>query len=66
MSLKEGESCLSIPDTTVKVERYRSIKVKYTTIDGAVKEEKLEGFFAIVFQHEYDDLDGILITSKRV
>ena len=63
-SLKSGESCLSIPDKKVIIRRHRSVKVKYTTIHGEERRIKLKGVFSIIFQHEYDHLDGILITAK--
>ena len=69
--LPSGEGCLSVDrDTKGQVTpRHYRIKVKGTIYDyktGKLKNVtmKLEGYPAIVFQHEYDHLDGILYTSK--
>ena len=69
--LPSGEGCLSVDRNTegLVTPRHMSIKVKGTIYDyktGKLKNVtmKLEGYPAIVFQHEYDHLDGILYTSK--
>lgn len=69
--LPGGEGCLSVVrDTTGLVTpRYYAIKFRAQEYDyksGKVKSitKVLEGYPAIVFQHEYDHLDGILYTSK--
>ena len=69
--LPSGEGCLSVDrDTTGLVTpRHMAIKVKGTIYDyntGKLKNVtmQLKGYPAIVFQHEYDHLDGILYTSK--
>jgi len=58
----EGEGCLSIPDTYVTTTRMNKIKVKNG--NGAIHE--LEGFEAIVVQHELDHWDGILMTDRSI
>jgi peptide deformylase len=66
----EGDGCLSIPDITDNSIRYSWIDVEYYNENGERKQEKLEGysrednFVAIIFQHEYDHLQGILFTDK--
>ena len=69
--LPGGEGCLSVDrDTTGLVTpRHYAIKVKGMIYDFEKKRPKfvtlyLEGYPAIVFQHENDHLDGILYTSK--
>jgi peptide deformylase len=44
----------------------RRAKIKYRGFDelGMLIEREAEGFHAIVFQHEYDHLDGILYTDR--
>ena len=41
---------------------------RYTGFDqfGMRIEREAEGFHAVVFQHEYDHLDGILYTDRLV
>ncbi len=68
--LPGGEGCLSIDEnTTGLVKRPKRIKAKVHLVDlstGSVKETilKLSGYPAIVFQHEYDHLLGILFIDK--
>ena len=69
--LPGGEGCLSVDRVTqgLVTPRYVSIKVKGTVYDYNTRKLKnvtllLSGYPAIVFQHEYDHLDGVLYTSK--
>lgn len=68
--LPEGEGCLSVKKDTkgLLTPRHKKIIISFTSMDGNcnVRPEilVLEGYPAIVFQHEYDHLDGILYTSK--
>jgi peptide deformylase len=57
------EGCLSIPGKQFKVERYRELNLSYYTREGEFKSEHATGFRAIVAQHEYDHLNGILIAD---
>lgn len=58
------EGCLSIPEIMGLVPRHERIKVRYQGRDGKLVEAELSGFPAIVFQHEYDHLDGILYLDR--
>lgn len=63
--LRKGlEGCLSIPDTMGQVLRNYAIRLTYQDIDGAEHEEMVEGFTAVIFQHETDHLYGILFTDR--
>ena len=45
--------------------RYRDIDIRYTspkTLTDTL--ERIQGFTAVIFQHECDHLDGILYTDK--
>lgn len=55
------EGCLSIPDRrdTTKTRAYR-IEVEYDKLDQKHYKESVEGFTAVIFQHEIDHLNGIL------
>lgn len=55
------EGCLSIPgrSDTTKTRSY-AILIKYRTQEGESKYEMVEGFTAVIFQHEIDHLNGIL------
>ncbi len=59
------EGCLSIPDTMGIVDRHYSIAISYELPNGnVIKNEIIEGFTAIIFQHEYDHLEGILFIDR--
>lgn len=60
------EGCLSIPNYNCTVERPQKIKMKYTDINGKEQIIEADGLLARCLQHEYDHLDGILITSKAI
>ncbi len=68
--LPGGEGCLSVDrETTGLTPRYYAIKVKGYYLDLETESAKpleltLEGYPAIVFQHEYDHINGIMFTSK--
>jgi peptide deformylase len=67
------EACLSIPGVPALVRRSTRIDVRYVDPLGGedgrtpeVVEARLEGLPAVVFQHELDHLDGVLITDRDV
>lgn len=68
--LPGGEGCLSVDrETTGLTPRYYAIKVKGYHLDLETETAKpleliLEGYPAIVFQHEFDHLNGIMFTTK--
>lgn len=63
--LRKGmEGCLSIPDISGEVLRNYTIQLTYYDKEGEFHEEIVEGFTAVVFQHEYDHLNGILFTTR--
>ncbi len=62
--VKGPEGCLSIPGVTAEVTRASEIRLRYTALDGAQREDHLTGFAAICAQHEYDHLDGILTLDR--
>lgn len=62
--LKASEGCLSIPGVHEDVERHLSLRIKYFDENWVEHDETIEGMAAVVMQHEYDHLDGILFTDK--
>tara|TARA_R110001583_G_scaffold184701_1_gene344220 strand:- start:5324 stop:5998 length:675 start_codon:yes stop_codon:yes gene_type:complete len=55
------EGCLSIPNRSdIVKDRAYAILIEYDMINGAHKTEMVEGFTAVIFQHEIDHLNGIL------
>lgn len=55
------EGCLSVPGIrgTTKNRSY-AIMIEYNTLSGEIKRELVEGYTAVIFQHEIDHLRGIL------
>jgi len=63
--LRKGqEGCLSIPDTVGDVLRHYTIRLAYQDPSGKWQEELIEGFTAVIFQHETDHLLGVLFTDR--
>ncbi len=60
------EGCLSFPELTVLVARYRGVRVEYVDAEGRPKQIDLTDFPARVVQHEYDHLNGILTIDRAV
>jgi len=66
----KDDGCLSIPGKSEDSERYPWVEVEYTDIRGKVVREILDGhsrngnFTGVIFQHEYDHLQGILYIDR--
>ncbi len=58
-----GEGCLSVPEIYEDVERSQRITLRYYDTDFVQHEEVIEGFTAVIFQHEIDHLDGKLFID---
>ena len=58
-----GEGCLSVPEIYEDVERSQRITLRYYDADFVQHEEVIEGFTAVIFQHEIDHLDGKLFID---
>ena len=59
------EGCLSIPGKRGVVPRYSGVTVSYKdprTLETV--RDSVEGFTAVIFQHETDHLEGILYTDR--
>lgn len=65
--LKGGEGCLSVEEDKYQglVPRYYRVKVKaFNALTNKNEIIELQGYTAIVLQHEMDHLDGILYIDK--
>lgn len=66
----ERDGCLSIPNINGNSIRYPWVEVEYTDEKGNLIRETLDGysrkgnFTGIIFQHEYDHLQGVLFIDK--
>ena len=62
-TMEYEEGCLSIPGEFIRINRPRSIHVKFQTLSGKYKKWFLKGLEARIVQHEIDHLDGVLMTD---
>lgn len=59
------EGCLSVPNQRGQVSRSAAIEISYNDpLTFEPRTERLEGFVAVIFQHEIDHLDGVLYIDK--
>lgn len=59
------EGDLSIPDFRDQFYRSMVIQLEYVDLKAQKYSEIVEGFTAVIFQHEIDHLSGILIIDKK-
>ena len=62
-SMEYEEGCLSIPGEYIRINRPRSIHVKFQTLSGKYKKWYLKGLEARIVQHEVDHLNGVLMSD---
>ncbi len=61
------DDCLSVPEHIVRVQRHRSISVRYEDEQGRPRHwQHLPPDLAELVQHEIDHLDGMLMTERAV
>ena len=59
------EGCLSVPPMRGVVPRHDVVYVSYVTPESPVRrQERVEGYAAVIFQHECDHLDGRLYIDR--
>lgn len=65
-SKSEGswEGCLSVPGMRGYVERPRRIRMKWYDENEEFHDEIIEGYDAVVYQHECDHLAGVLYVDR--
>ncbi len=63
---REGfwEGCLSVPEMRGFVERSRKIRMKWYDEKEEFHDEVIQGFDAVVYQHECDHLLGVLYVDR--
>ena len=58
------EGCLSLPNITADIRRPELVTITALGLDGRPFTLETEGFAARVWQHEFDHLEGVLITDR--
>ena len=58
------EGCLSFPNLHMKVWRAEWIVAEWQTYKGEARTQRLNGWTARIFQHEFDHLDGITFNER--
>ena len=62
---EEGEEgCLSLPGVNANIVRDKTIRIRAIDPDGNEIDQKETGYLARVWQHEFDHLNGTLITDR--
>lgn len=59
----DEEGCLSLPELTSNVNRYKKVTVSYQDHKGTPQQLTTEDRFAVVLQHEIDHLNGVLFLD---
>ena len=60
------EGCLSYPELFIEISRPSSIIVKYEDEGKEIHKRQLTEYYARIFQHEYDHMEGIDFTERVV
>ena len=62
---EEGEEgCLSLPGITAIINRGQSLRMVAQDVEGKPIEQTESGYIARIWQHEFDHLNGVLITDR--
>lgn len=63
--VSENEGCLSVPyNYRADVPRHSQVRLRGLDLDGVPLDEILDGYEAIIIQHETDHLDGKLFIDR--
>ena len=60
------EGCLSYPELFLEISRPAIIVVKYEDEGKEMQKRQLTGYYARIFQHEYDHMEGIDFTQRSI
>ena len=62
---EEGEEgCLSIPGLNVQIERSKKLRIQAKDVEGNDFDQTETGYIARIWQHEFDHLNGTLLTDR--
>jgi len=62
----KDEGCLSFPGKKVTTKRYEYVQLQHQRIDGETCNCVMQGFWAVVTQHEMDHLDGKIMFDRQI
>ena len=58
------EGCLSLPGINVNIVRDKAMRMRAQDLDGKWFEQVATGYVARIWQHEFDHLNGVLLTDR--
>jgi len=58
------EGCLSLPGINVNIVRDKSLRMRARDLDNNPIDQIASGYIARIWQHEFDHLNGILLTDR--
>lgn len=58
------EACFSLPGSELNIDRFESIEVSWTNVDGLKSRGNFGSYGSACIQHEIDHLDGILTIDR--
>lgn len=61
---EDEEGCLSLPEIHTKVVRFKNLTLAAQDLEGKDVAETGSGFVTRVWQHEFDHLNGTLLTDR--
>ncbi|MEM6343151.1 MAG: peptide deformylase [Bacteroidota bacterium] len=60
------DDCMSFPHLLVRVERHRSLTIRYLDQNWQERSWEMQDDLAELLQHEYDHLNGVLCTMRAI
>jgi peptide deformylase len=57
------EGCLSLPGIHINVDRSKRMRLQAKDLDGNPVDQTETGYVARIWQHEFDHLNGIMLTN---
>jgi peptide deformylase len=58
------EGCLSLPQINVQVWRSRKMRIDAQDVTGKKFSQIADGYLARIWQHEFDHLNGVMLTDR--
>ena len=58
------EGCLSLPNVSLKINRWEKVTVEYEDVTGETKTLEASGLLSQIIQHEIDHLKGLTMLNR--